>query len=73
VFLRGVLGMFDGVQLVAVREMGVVARLLVVAGLGVRCCLTVMLGSVLVMFGGFVMMVMYLVLGHVPISLAGVS
>jgi hypothetical protein len=72
VLFGGVLGVLDGVQFVAVREMGMMARLLVIAGLGVRRRLAMVLGRVLVVLRGFVVMVMNLMLGHVPVSLADV-
>jgi hypothetical protein len=68
VLLRGVLGVLDGVELVAVREVRVMARLLVLAMLGMVRRLAMVLGGMLVMFGGLAMMVMHVVVGHVQIS-----
>ena len=68
VFLRRVLGMFDGVQLVPVREVRMVARLLVVAGFGVMGGLAMMLGGVLVVFRGFLVMLMDVVVAHLRFS-----
>ncbi len=67
-----VLGVFDGVQLVPVREVGMVAGLFVVAGLGVRGGLAMVLGRVLVVLRSFVVVMMDVMLGHVPVSLADV-
>jgi hypothetical protein len=64
VLLGGVLGVIDGVQLVAVRELGVMAGLLVVARFGVGGGFAVMVGRVLVVLGGLVVVVMNLVIAH---------
>jgi hypothetical protein len=64
VLLGRVLGMLDGVQLVAVRKVRVVARLLMVARFSVVGGLAMMLGGVLVVLRGFVVMMMDVVVAH---------
>ena len=64
VLLGRVLGVLDGVQLVSVREVRMVARLLVVARFGVMRGLAMMLGGVLVVLGGFLVMLMDVVVAH---------
>jgi hypothetical protein len=64
VLLRSVLGMLDRMQLMAMRQMGVVAGLIVVAGFIVFGGLAVMLGRVLVVLGGFQVVMMDRVLVH---------
>jgi hypothetical protein len=53
-----VFGVFDGVQLVAMRDMRVVAGCHVVARLMVFCRFAVMMRRVVQMLGGFVVMMM---------------
>ena len=58
VLLGGMLGVLDRVQLVAVREMGMMACLFMVASLGVLRRLAMVRGRVLVVLSSFVVMVM---------------
>jgi hypothetical protein len=62
--LRGVLGVLDGVQLVTVREVSMVARLLVVAGFGVARGFAMMFGGMLMVLRGFVVVMMDVVVAH---------
>jgi hypothetical protein len=62
VFLCSVLGVLDGVQLVAMSQMRVVAGLVVMAGFRVLGGFAVMLGGFVEMLGGFMMMLMNFVL-----------
>jgi hypothetical protein len=64
VFLCRMLGVFDCVQLMAMGEMSVVARFLVIARLRKTGRLPMVLRSVLVMLGRFVVMMMNFVFGH---------
>jgi len=64
VLLRGVLRVLDRMQLVAVREVRVVACLLVVAGFGVVRGLAMMLGGVVVVLRGFAVVMMDVMVAH---------
>ena len=71
VFLRGVLGVFVGVQLVAVRDVRVMAGFLVIARLGVFRRFAVVLRGFLVVPGGFVMVMLDRVFAHVRLLREG--
>jgi hypothetical protein len=62
VLLGGLLGVFDGVQLVAVGQVSVVARLFVMTRFGVLGCFAVMLGGFVEVLGRFMMVMMNFVL-----------
>lgn len=64
VFLGGMLGVFDRMQLVAVREVRMVTGRFVVAGFGMPCRFAMMLGCLFQMLCSFVMMMMNLMLAH---------
>jgi len=57
--------MMFGMAGVSVGDVGMMRRLFVIAGLMVLRRFTMMLGRVLVMFGGFLMVLSALVLAHV--------
>jgi hypothetical protein len=64
VLLRGMLGVLDRMQLVPVRKMRMMACGIVIAGFGMLCRFTVVLGCLVQMLCSFVVMMMNLVLAH---------
>lgn len=64
VFLRGVFGVFDRMQFVAMRKVRMMACRVVVTGLGMFCRFAMMLGCLVQMLCSFVVMMMNLVLAH---------
>jgi hypothetical protein len=71
VMFAGFLGVMHGMQVMAVRDMGVVTGLLVIRGAMVLRRLAVMSGGGFVVFGSLVVMVGQLASVHDPILLCG--
>jgi hypothetical protein len=64
VLLRGMFGVLDRMELVAMRKVRMMACRVVVAGLGMLCRFAMMLGCLVQMLCSFVVMMMNLVLAH---------
>jgi hypothetical protein len=68
VFLGGVLVMLDGMQMVAVRDLGVMRSLFVIAGFVMFGRFAMMLGRVLMMLRGMFVVLVNLVIVHSSLS-----
>jgi hypothetical protein len=68
VFLGGVLVMLDGVQMMAVRDLGVMGSLFVIAGFVMFGGFAMMLGRVLMMLRGMFVVLVNLVIVHRSLS-----
>jgi len=68
VFLRGVLVMLDGMQMVAVRDLGVMRGLFMIAGLVMFGGFAMMLGRILMMLRGMLVVLMDFVFVHGSLS-----
>jgi hypothetical protein len=64
VFLGGVLLVVGSVQVMAVRDLGMMSGLLMIAGFMMFGCLAMMLGRVLMMLRGVLVVLMNLVVVH---------
>ena len=68
VFLGGVLLVLGGVQMMAVRDLGIMGGLFMIAGFMMFGCFAMMLGRVLMMLRGVLVVFMNLVIVHSALS-----